>query len=53
MVVGAAGTQRADGSIDATELRAGQAGMRGLGVPHDVTKPDASASPDASAGTGG
>lgn len=48
MAIGVAGTQRADGSIDATEVHAGKLGGRG----HDGIRPDGSA-PDASAGTNG
>ncbi|MEA2519010.1 MAG: hypothetical protein QOF49_1090 [Chloroflexota bacterium] len=55
MVVAAAGTQRPDGSIDATDVRAGQFGKgRGRdGTNGDGTTPDASSAPDASAGTDG
>ncbi|MDQ3127712.1 MAG: DUF5666 domain-containing protein, partial [Chloroflexota bacterium] len=53
MAIGVAGTQRADGSIDATEVHAGKAGGRG----HDGTKPDGTRpdgfAPDSSAGTDG
>ena len=56
MVVGVAGTQRADGSIDAQELAAGEfgkgRGRPGFGPKHDAN-PDASTAPDASAGTDG
>lgn len=50
MAIGVAGTQRADGSIDAIEVHVGKLGGRG----HDGAKPDGIA-PDASAapGTGG
>ena len=48
MAIGVAGTQRADGSIDATEVHAGKFGGRG----HNGIKPDGT-TPDASSGTGG
>ncbi|MBA2720687.1 MAG: hypothetical protein H0U52_15820 [Chloroflexi bacterium] len=49
MLVAAAGTQQADGSIDATEVRAGQFGKA---RERDGTNGDGT-TPDASAGTGG
>ena len=55
MIVVAEGTQRADGSIDARAIGAGQPGtFRGLG--HDKhlnPTPDASAAPSASGSTTG
>ncbi len=59
MAIGVAGTQRADGSIDATEVHAGKFGGRGHdgttpdGTTPDGTTPDASAAPDATTGTDG
>ncbi len=54
MAIGVAGTARADGSIDATEVHAGKFGGRGHdGIDPDGTGPDASSAPDASTGTDG
>ena len=54
MAIGVAGTQRADGSIDATEVHAGNFGGRGHGGSDpDGAGPDASSAPDASTGTDG
>jgi hypothetical protein len=55
MLVGAIGTQRADGSLDATQLLAGylRPGHGRGGPGHDGPMPDASAAPEASSGTGG
>jgi hypothetical protein len=50
------GAKRADGSIDATAIGAGDLGGKGFGRGHDGPKdgsPDASPAPDASAGTDG
>jgi hypothetical protein len=57
MVVVVEGTQRADGSLDATEIGAGMPGVggKGLGRDHGApgNAPDASPSPAASSGTEG
>ena len=55
MLVAAAGTQRADGSIDASEVHADQFGKgRGRdGLKGNGDAPEAPDGPDASAGTGG
>ncbi|HLO36002.1 MAG TPA: hypothetical protein VK194_07965, partial [Candidatus Deferrimicrobium sp.] len=57
MAIVVEGTQRADGSIDATAIGAGTRGFGpGMGRGHDFlpgTDPDASAAPSASGGTEG
>jgi hypothetical protein len=53
MAIAVEGTQRADGSIDATAIGAGKLGALGKGPGHDRNAPNASPVPAASGGTTG